>query len=433
MSKKMLMALIISCVSFSIFAGSNNEKTMDGPKMVTIKIAYPIAVDAPISKILEGYAAEFMAQHDNITIETVYAGGYADVKTMIQTSIDGGGDTPALAVMLATDIFNLANAEYVTPIGSLIDQLADDKYLNDFIPAFMSNSYYMDDLWSLPFQRSAVLMYYNKDLLASEGLTTPQNWDDLAKTAQALTVTNNGETTRWGIEWPSGWPYWLFQPLAIGAGQNIVGKSDTEVYFNTPEVIEAINYYISLSKNYNATPAGVQGSWGNVVPNFLAENTAFIIHSSGSMTGILKDAKFNVGVMGIPGKNGKSYSVPGGGNLYVTKGLTDAQARASVEFAIFLTSPEKVANFSINTGYIATRGSAFDTKALRDYISVNPQAGEARGILENAGKELAVQNFGEVRNIFHKYIQAAYNGEMTADEAMKKAQTEAEKALADFK
>jgi len=54
-------------------------------------------------------------------------------------------------------------------------------------------------------------------------------------------------------------------------------------------------------------------------------------------------------------------------------------------------------------------------------------------MLQYAGAELSTMNLGQVRNIFHNYLQAAYNGEMTPEEAMKQAQKEADEALAIFR
>ncbi|MCK5248557.1 MAG: extracellular solute-binding protein, partial [Spirochaetaceae bacterium] len=199
-------------------------------------------------------------------------------------------------------------------------------------------------------------------------------------------------------------------------------------------VIDAIEYYISLSAEYGATPAGVQASWGNAVPNFVSGNTAMIVHSSGSLSSVLAQAPFKVGVMGIPGKQrGTSFSVPGGGNIYLLSGLSDAERKAAFDFAVFLTDPAKAADFSIRTGYIATRFSAFNQPAMKEYIKTNPQAGEIREILSSAGKELSLQNLGQVRSIFHNYLQAAYNGEMSPAVAMRTAQQEADAALADFR
>ena len=180
-------------------------------------------------------------------------------------------------------------------------------------------------------------------------------------------------------------------------------------------------------------PEGVQASWGNVVPNFVSENTAMIVHSSGSLSNALSQADFEVGVSGIPGPDGGTYSVPGGGNIYMMTGLSDAQKQAAFDFAVFLTEPSRAADFSIQTGYIATRESAFADDALQAYISENPQAGKMRDILATAGKELAVQNLGEVRNIFHSHLQAAFNDDEEPAEAMAEAQRAADEALADFR
>ncbi|SIP92123.1 sn-glycerol 3-phosphate transport system substrate-binding protein [Alkalispirochaeta americana] len=429
--KVFFVGLAMMVLAGVVYASGNREKT---PGDVTIQVAYPVAVDAPISDILDRYAREFEAKNPGVTIEPVYAGGYPDIRTMIQTTMDGGGSPPALSVLLATDLFDLANARYIEPITDLIQAMPDGQaYLEDFIPVFLSNSYYMDEIWSLPFQRSAVMLYYNADLLEEAGIEAPSNWAELAEAAQALTVRQNGEVLRWGIEWPSSWPYWLFQPLAMGAGQNIVGEGDAEVFFDHPDVIAAIEYYNSLSDRYQATPRGVQASWGNVVPGFVAGDSAMIVHTSGSLARILSQADFSVGVTGIPGRDGGQFSVPGGGNLYITRGIPEAQRQAAFDFAVFLTEPDRVADFSIATGYIAHRNSAFETPALGEYIRQHPQAGEARQILATAGKELSLQNLGEVRNIFHNYLEAAFNRQMTPAEAMREAQREADAALRDFR
>jgi len=281
-----------------------------------IEVFYPVAVDAPIAAMLNGYVEKFQQENPRISVKPVFSGGYGDVKTAIQTTIQGGAKPPALAVMLATDLYDLINADYIAPLDPYLNTMADrSTYLYDFFPAYLDNSKYDSKIWSLPFQRSAVVLYYNKDLFAKAGLAAADSWDSWGTAAQKLTERAGTEVKRWGILYPSGWPYWLFQPLAIGAGQNILGESDTEVFFDHPKVIEAVKFYISLSEKYKATPPGVQSIWGAAPTDLASQGTAMIVHSTGSLTGILKQAGFEVGVMPVPGKNRGSYaSVPGGGN-----------------------------------------------------------------------------------------------------------------------
>ncbi len=397
---------------------------------VTIEVYYPVAVDAPISNILKGYIADFEKEHPNIKVKPVFAGGYGDVKTTIQTTIEGGGKPPALAVMLAVDLYDLINADYIIPLDEFIQATPDGQaYLDDFFPAFLANSRYDGKIWSIPFQRSVVTLYYNADLLKQEGLEPPDSWQSLAETAQKLTIP--GE--RWGILWPSGWPYWLFQPLAIGNGQNIV-KSPTEVVFDDPRVIEAVQFYIDLSAKYQAMPPGVQKNWGTAPADFAKGAAAMIVHSSGSLRGILEQADFEVGVMAVPGKQPGTYAtVTGGGNFYILKGATPEEQKAAWEFIRFITQPEYAADFSIQTGYIGVRKSAYETEAMKQYLQEVPQAATLRDMLQYAGAELSTMNLGQVRNIFHNYLQAAYNGEMSPEEAMKRAQEEADKVLEVFR
>jgi sn-glycerol 3-phosphate transport system substrate-binding protein len=402
---------------------------------VTIQVFYPVAVDAPVTKILQGYADEFHKQNPNITVDPVFSGGYTDVKTAIQTTIEGGGKPPAMAVMLSTDIYDLINAGYIVPLDSYINAMPDGKaYIDDFFPAFLDNSRYDNKIWSIPFQRSDVVLYYNADLFQQANLKPPDSWDSWAQDAQQLTERQGDKVTRWGLEFPSDFPYWLFQPLAIGAGQNIVGQSDTKVYFDNPQVISAIQFYIDLSHKYQAMPEGVQTNWGTAPTDFASGQTAMIMHSSGSLATILSQAKFKVGVMPVPGKETGTYaSVPGGGNMYILDGATQQEKDAAWKFIQFLTTPDNAADFSIKTGYIATRQSAYDTQAMKDYIAKVPQAAATRDALKYAQAEFAVQDLGEIRTSFNDYLQKAFNGDMTPEAAMQAAQKEADQALQAFK
>lgn len=406
--------------------------TEAAPEPVTIQIFYPVAVDAPIAKILSGYIEEFQKENPYITVEPVFSGGYADVQTAIQTTIDGGGQPPALAVLLATSLYDLINAEYIVPMDEYVASMeGGDAYVKDFLPAFTANSYYDEQLWSIPFQRSAVVLYYNADMFKEAGIEPPASWESWGKAAQQLTI-KNGDVTNWGIHFSSDWPYWLFQPLAIGNGQNIF-VDDCTVAFNDPKVVEAVQFYIDLSGKYGAMPAGVQATWPTDPADFSSGSTAMIAHTTGSLSGILSQAQFEVGIMPYPGKEEGTYaSVPGGGNLYMLKGVPQDQQDAAWKFIEFLTTPERAADFSIQTGYIASRASAFETAAMQEYTVKVPQALQARDALQYAQGELSIQGLGGVRTIFHSYIQKAFNGEMSAADAMAAAQTEAEAALQPF-
>lgn len=427
--------LLVGCAPVTAPADSGSaDAGASESAPVEIQVFYPVAVDAPIAEILQGYADAFHAENPDITVSPVFAGSYGDVKTTIQTTVDGGGTPPAMAVMLATDLYDLVNGDLITPLDDYIAASeSGSELLGDIYPAFLANSSFDDQLWSLPFQRSVVALYYNADLLAEAGLEAPTSWDELATAAQTLTEKDGDEFVRRGIQWPSDWPYWLFQPLAIGNGQNII-VDDLTVRFDDPAVVEAIQYYIDLSQTYDVMPAGVQANWGQSPSDLTSGAAAMIVHSSGSLAGILESADFEVGVMPLPGKEAGTYAtVPGGGNLYIMNGVDQAQQDAAWRFIEFLSRPENMADYSINTGYVASRGDAYKTDAMAAYLEGAPQAAAMRDSLAFAGAELSLQNLGEVRGILHNYLQAAFNGEMSPADAMAAAQVEADASLEAFK
>jgi sn-glycerol 3-phosphate transport system substrate-binding protein len=404
--------------------------TANAQDTVKVEVYFPIAVDSPITEILNGYAETYMAANEGVEIVWSFEGGYGDVKNRLLTVAEGGGDLPALAIMLATDIYDLRNAEVIQAYDPF---LAEDS-LEDFTPTWLANSYYDFDgdgeaeFYSIPFQRSTVLLYYNLDLLAEAGLDVPANWEELAMAAQALTTDE-----REGILIPNSWPYWLFQPFAGGSGQNIVSDSDVDVFFDNEDVIEALQFWVDLYAVYDATPDGVQSNWGDATGAFLDGTAAMIAHSSGSLRTILDGAEFEVGVGGIPGQEEGAFTVTGGGNMYLVAGIDDATAEAAWNFVQWLTAPEQAVDWSINSGYYNTRESGFELEAWQDYAAERPQLDDARASVQFAVREFSVQSLGDIRNILHAKILAVLNGEMDAASAMAEAQTEADEILSIFK
>ncbi|RYD05800.1 hypothetical protein N752_07870 [Desulforamulus aquiferis] len=76
-------------------------------------------------------------------------------------------------------------------------------------------------------------------------------------------------------------------------------------------------------------------------------------HTTGNLTNVKNNAKFDFGVAFLPAK--KNYASPtGGGNFYVFKGISEDKQEAAWKFIRWMTEPERAAQWSIDTGYVAT-------------------------------------------------------------------------------
>ena len=399
-----------------------------------IKFYYPTAVGGPIAKVLAGFADDFNTANPDVHVTPVYAGGYKDIYTAIDTQVKGGGAGPDVAILLSTDMNSLIDNDYIVPLDSFIKSSKEaDTYLKDFFPAFLLNSQTTDgQTWGAPFQRSTPVLYYNQDLFKAAGLDSskaPANLDELLADAKALTKADGSQ---WGIEIPSdGFPYWLFQGFAIGAGQNLVGDAPNKVFFNTPSTVSALQYFIDLQGKNAVMPKGVI-QWNNTPADFTSGKAAMIYYTTGGLTNILANAKFGVGVGFLPAGT-KGFGAPtGGGNLYILKSSPTANQAASWRWIEYLTSPQKQADWTVATGYIAARQTAWDTDTLKQLIAAHPQYGVARDQLKYAGKELGTHQGADLQQLFGRALQSALTGDKTPQQALDDAQAAADKILANY-
>jgi sn-glycerol 3-phosphate transport system substrate-binding protein len=392
---------------------------------------YPIAVGGPIPAIIDGYCQEFQ-KRTGIAVRPVYAGDYSSTLIKALTAIKGGSG-PQLAVLLAAEMHSLQDQDILVSLDEI--GLDDDakKWLGGFYPAFMANSHADNKTWSVPFQRSTAVQYYNKAAFREAGLdpeTYPRTWAELIDVAVKLTKKDaSGRVTRWGIKLASdlGNAQWTFGALANQAHQVLMNEAGTEVYFNQPGAVEAMAFWQSLAFKYKVTPVG-ESAWPQLSPDFLEGNAAIIQHTTGNLSNLRANCKFPFGIAGLPGKD-DPRTVVGGGNLYFFKSASEAERKAALRFARFLSAPEIAADWCIKTGYIATSPAAYETPALKKYVADYPPADVARGFLPVAVGELSTHQNQRVYAALTNQIQACLSGKKTPAQAMADTQAEVDRIL----
>jgi sn-glycerol 3-phosphate transport system substrate-binding protein len=396
---------------------------------------YPVAVGGPIAAIMDGYCKAFL-QETGIAVEPVYAGDYSQTLIKATTAIRAGTG-PQFAVLLAAETHSLQDQDILVSLDEIGLDGNAKAWLDGFYPAFMANSQADGKTWSVPFQRSTAIFYFNKAAFQDAGLDSdkfPTTWAELASAAAKLTRRDaSGRVTRWGIKMAGdlGNAQWTFGALANQAEQVLMNQAGTEIYFNQPKTIEAMAFWRSLSADHHATPDGVS-NWAQLSPDFLEGNTDIIQHTTGNLTNVRDKAQFPFGVAGLAGKN-SPHTVVGGGNLYFFKNASAAERAASLRFARWVSQPERAADWSMRTGYIATSPAAYETQTMKDFIAKVPTANVARTFLPVATGELSVHENQRVYKALTDNIQACLNTSKSPAQAMADAQTEADRILRPFK
>ena len=396
---------------------------------------YPVAVGGPIAAIIDGYCKDFQKE-SGIEVTAVYTGDYASAMVKAVTAIKGGAG-PQMSVLLAAEMHSLQDQDILVSLDDVGLDADGKKWMDGFYPAFLANSRAAGKVWSVPFQRSTAVQYYNKAHFKEVGLDPdhyPTTWKQLAEAAQKLTKRDaSGRVTRWGIKLASdfGDAQWTFGALAFQAGLVLMNVAGTEAYFKDPKATEAMAFWRSLAADYKATPEGLT-DWGALTPDFLEGNTSIIQHTTGNLTNIRTKATFPFGIVGLPGKD-SPHTVVGGGNMYFFKQASPAERTAALRFARFLSTPERAADWSIQTGYIATRPDAYETQALKDYVAKFPDANVARSYLPVATGELSTFENQRVYKALTDNIQACLSGTKSPAQAMADTQAEADRILKPYK
>ncbi len=421
------LAPVVGAIFIALMSGAT-------AKDVELSFYYPVAVGGPITKIIDGYAAAFEKDNPGIKIKAIYAGTYQDTLVKALTAFKSG-EPPDIAVLLSTDMFTLIDEDAVTPFDALLKTDVDKAWIKSFYPAFMENSRTGGETWGIPFQRSTVIMFWNKDAFKAAGLPdkAPDNWDELVADGSKLTKRDAaGNVSQWAIEIPStGFPYWLFQGLTTANDVRLMNQAGTQTYFDKPAVIQALQFWVDLSRKYKIQPTGTI-EWGTTPKDFFERKTAIMWTSTGNLTNVRKNAPFAFGVAMLPAHHGRG-SATGGGNFYLFKKMTDEKRAAALKFVKWMTTPERAADWGIATGYIAVRPDAWETPAMKKYVADFPAAALARDQLKYSVAELSTHDNQRVTKALNDGIQAALTGAKTSEQAMKDAQQEAARILRTYK
>ncbi len=404
-------------------------------KQVELSFYYPVAVGGPVTKTIDRMAADFEKENPDIKIKPVYAGTYQESIVKVLTAFKSG-QPPHLAVLLSTDMFTLIDEGAIVPIDSLATSADDKQWLSGFFDSFMMNSRTGGKTWGVPFQRSTIVLYWNKELFEEAGLDpdkAPATWDEMVEFAKKLTKTDaSGKVTQWGVKIPSsGFPYWLFQGLTTPNGALLMNEAGNETYFDKPEVVEALQYWVDLSAKHKVMPGGVI-EWGTTPKDFFERTAAMIWTTTGNLTNIRTNAGFPFGVAMLPAKKQRG-SPTGGGNFYVFEKTSDEEKQAALKFIKWATAPERAAQWSIATGYVAVTPAAWETPAMKKYVEEVPQATVARDQLEFSVAELSTHENQRVTKALNDGLQAALTGAKAPEAALKDAQREADRILRSYR
>ncbi len=196
-------------------------------------------------------------------------------------------------------------------------------------------------------------------------------------------------------------------------GGKILSDDGKKVLYNGAEGVEALKFWGDLVKVNKVMPPNQHAT---ARADFMAGKLGMLMQSSAQLAAAEKDAKFKVGVAGLPCK--KVCSVPIGGASLIVFKTTAAKQKLAWDFVQWMTNAENTVDLFVQTGYVPIRKSVEGAAALKEYYAKSPNAEAIIKQLQYASTIPVFMELGNSDEQLRKAVEKVELGQGTAQEAM---------------
>lgn len=377
---------------------------------------------------LEDIVDDFNDQSDSVKVEATYQGSYDDSLTKLR-AVGGSDEAPALVQVFEIGTKYMSESGFITPMQEFIDE--DDFDVSELEDNIL-NYYQLDgELYSMPFNTSNAVMFYNKDMFEEVGLdpeAPPETLSEMKEAAEKL--ADDGD--RYGFTMST--IGWFVEQLLANSGapylDNDNGRSEdaTEAVVNSEEGYEIFNWLNDMNeaetfKNYGS-------DWDDSRGPFFSEQVGMYFDSTANTAEVIKNSDFEVGTAFLPHPDNTDANgvIVGGASLWMTNKVSEEDQEAAWEFVKYTTKADVQAKWAASTGYFPFNPDAYDEDELQEVYDEYPQYTTAVDQLEetNANPETAgalTEAMPEARKIIETALGEMYEGkspEEALDDAAQK-------------
>ena len=429
MKKRLISMTLASILGVTTLVGCGTTSASTASSSDKTEITFWHSMGGEGGKAIEALVEEFNNSQDEIEVVAEYQGSYDDSVNKLKSSALGNS---APDVMQLYDIGTkwMIDSGYAIPMEELIEE---DGYDTSSLEENILDYYTVDGtLYSMPFNTSTPILYYNKDAFAEVGLdteTAPSNFDEILEYSSKLVKTNGSTVERYGYAMQIYG--WFFEQFLVKQDVNYANEGNgregdaTEVTFDTEGGFEIFQGWQELIES------GTVGNFGrssdNTTDAFVSGKTAMMIGSTASLADIKSkvDGNFEIGTAYLPSvsvddEGGVSI---GGASLWVMDNGDDEKASAVFEFIKFMVSKESQTTWSISTGYFPVNTESYELGEMISHLEENPEFNTAieqlRESNNSSGAVLGV--FTEARATIEENLEKVLNGEITAQEGINNA------------
>jgi sn-glycerol 3-phosphate transport system substrate-binding protein len=445
--KLALVVLFSTLILASCGTATTNTTTTSGP----IKISFWYGLGGHNGDVVKMLIDKYNKSQAKYHIDGVFQASYDDTLNKFNASVSSSS-LPNVVQIYDIGTQSMIDTKKIVPVQDLLARDHLESTLNDIEPAIRSYYTIGGKLYSMPFNSSTAVMYYDKNAFQQAGLPTDQKiwtYDQILQAAKKLTTMDaSGKIARAGVGF---YDYsWLFeQELAahnafLASPNNGRTQRATQYTFNQNDIgTQWLDFQKKLVDNKSAFYYGTDSTASSAA--FASGKAVITFDSIASLRGLIASAqqngnKVDVGVAYMPRIAGvpQGRTIVGGASLWVTNTGTKEQQDGAWDFIKYTNRPDIQEFWSSNTGYIPVRLSAYNDPAMQATLKQYPQFQVAVDELRaaptnyyNAGG--VTGTLTSMRQSIQKAMDAYINGKIpTAKAALDQAAQQANATLTEY-
>lgn len=377
--KYCLLAVIVMIVLAS--CGQSTTTQQSGP----IQITFWYGLGGTNGKVVQSLIDKYNKSQNKYHVVGVFQSSYDDTLSKFNSSI-AGNNLPNLVQIYDIGTQRMIDTKKIIPVQTLINRDHLQKAIDDIEPAIRNYYTINNTLYSMPFNSSTAVMYFDKNAFRGAGLNPDQkswSYDQLLAAAKKLVVKDaSGKVSRTGV---ALYDYaWLFeQEQAISDSLQATpdnGRTQraTKFIFNNQAGDNWLNFQKQLITEGAATYSSSSAST-TAASAFLSGKAAIMFDSIASLRNYTATAeknggKIDVGTAYLPRPtDAQGRNIIGGASLWVTNQGSSAQQDGAWDFIKYAIQPETQAYWSSNTGYIPVRLSTYNLTDMKATLTKYPQ------------------------------------------------------------
>jgi sn-glycerol 3-phosphate transport system substrate-binding protein len=299
------------------------------------------------------------------------------------------------------------------------------------------------EMLSMPFNSSSTVMWYNKDAFKKAGLNPdqpPKTWPEVFEAAKKLKAAgyntcgfSNAWVTWVNIEQLSAW-----HNVPIGTKANGLDGFDTELKINSPLHVRHLQHLVELQKDKTYDYAGRTNTGEG---RFTSGECPIMLTSSAFFGNVKANAKFAFGNAPMPYypdvPGAPQNSIIGGASLWVMGGKKPEEYKGVAKFFSFLSDTDRQVRIHKESGYLPITKAAYAKTKESGFYKEAPYL--ETPLLELTNKEptensrgLRFGNMVQLRDVWAEEIEAALNGQKSAQAALDAAVSRGNQMLRQF-